>query len=282
MNIWSMVHILTIFWDPKPEVFRIPFLDFPVLWYGVLFALGFILGFPIFVGILMRAFGKDWKKKAVQITDRLTLYMILGTVIGARVGHFLFYERPEHYFRDPWEIFRIWEGGLASHGAAVGIVLALILFSYKYRREYPNLSWIRLLDFISVPAALGGCFIRLGNFVNQEILGTASRLPWAVVFGHPADHSYPIPRHPVQIYEACFYLAVFFFLWRLSFIKKFLMAEGKLIGLFLVLVFGFRFFIEFLKQEQSHLLAAPVLNMGQILSIPVVFGGLIFYFYKRK
>lgn len=276
----SMLSVAVIYWDPKPEIFRLPFFDWPVLWYGVLFALGFGIGFPVFVGVLTRFLGKDQKDQAIQITDRLTLYMILGTVIGARLGHFLFYERPDHYLRDPLEVFRIWEGGLASHGAAVGIVVAILIFSYRIRDLAPKLDWIRLLDFVSIPAALGGGCIRIGNFINQEILGTPTDVPWAVVFGHPADHSLPYPRHPVQIYEALFYFAVFVLLWKLSFSKKFLTARGKLIGVFLVLVFGFRFFIEFLKTEQSHLLAASSLNMGQILSIPAVLAGLYLYFRK--
>jgi phosphatidylglycerol---prolipoprotein diacylglyceryl transferase len=274
-----MLSLAIIYWDPNPEIFRLPFFNWPVLWYGVLFAFGFALGFPVFVGILTRFLGKDQKGKAILITDRITLYMILGTVIGARLGHFLFYEHPADYLKDPFEIFRIWKGGLASHGAALGIIIALVLFSYRIRSIAPSLDWVRLLDFVCVPAALAGGCIRIGNFINQEILGTPANLPWAVVFGHPADRSLPIPRHPVQIYESLFYFLVFFILWRLSYKQSFLEARGKLIGLFLVLVFGFRFFIEFLKNEQSRLLNSPVLNMGQILSIPVVIAGLLFYFW---
>lgn len=274
-----MLHLAAIYWDPKPELFRIPYFDWPVLWYGVLFACGFALGFPVFVGILTRYFGgKEHKKKAVQIADRLTLYMILGTVIGARLGHFIFYEHPNHYLRDPLQLFRIWEGGLASHGGAVGIIVALILFSWRVQ----GLSWVRLLDFVAVPAALAAFFIRIGNFINQEVLGTATDLPWGVVFGHAADRSMPYPRHPVQIYEALFYLAVFFFLWRLSFKTYYLKTQGKLIGLFLILVFGFRFLIEFLKLEQSHLIYAWSLNMGQILSIPLIVLGFIFYLTRFR
>lgn len=276
-----MIRFAAIYWDPKPEIFRLPFVDWPVLWYGVLFALGFAIGFPIFVGILTRFLGKDQRRKAVVITDRLTIYMIIGTVVGARVGHFLFYEHPANYLSDPLEIFRLWEGGLASHGAAIGIVLALILFSYRIRSIEPKLNWIRLLDFVCIPTALAAFCIRIGNFINQEVLGTPSDLPWAVVFGHPADRSYPIPRHPVQLYEAFFYLAVFILLWRLSLNRSFLMTKGKLIGLFLILVFGFRFFIEFLKMEQSHLISSS-LTMGQILSIPAILAGLVLYFLNRK
>ena len=277
-----MVSLSVIYWDPRPEIFILPFFNWPILWYGVIFALGFAVGFPIFVSILTRFLGKDQKKKATSITDRLTVYMIFGTVIGARLGHFLFYEHPKNYLNDPFEIFRIWEGGLASHGAAIGIVIALILFSYRIRSVEPKLDWIRLLDFVCVPTAFAAFCIRIGNFMNQEILGTPTNLPWGVVFGHPADRSFPVPRHPVQIYEALFYLAVFFFLWKLTFKRHFLITRGKLIGLFLILVFGFRFVIEFFKTEQSHLISSSALTMGQILSIPAVLAGIVFFFLSRK
>jgi prolipoprotein diacylglyceryl transferase len=279
-----------IYWDPKPEIFTIPYLNWPILWYGVLFALGFLVAFPIFVSILLRYFlaqgphasVSNLRKKAISLTDRLTVYMIVATIVGARLGHFLFYERPSTYLRDPLEIFRIWEGGLASHGAIVAIILALVLFSYRIRGIAEGLTWLHLLDFVSIPTAFVGFCIRLGNFFNQEILGTPTNLSWAVIFGHPADHSLPAPRHPVQLYEALFYLAVFFFLWALSYRHRFLVAQGKLIGLFLILVFGFRFLIEFLKVEQSHLVSASLpLTMGQMLSLPAIALGLVFYVLKK-
>lgn len=281
-----------LYWDPQAELFTIPFLNFPVLWYGVFFALGFWLGFLVFVRVLLRYFRlipayqrqpvPELKHKAHLIADRITVYIVIAAVVGARLGHFFFYEHPSEYLADPLEIFRIRNGGLASHGAVVAIILAIILFSYRYRKQNPDLTWIRLLDFISVPTALAGCCIRIGNFFNQEILGTPSNLPWAVIFGHPADRSIPAPRHPVQLYEAIGYLAIYFVLWRLSLKPSFLLAKGKLIGLFLILVFGFRFFIEFLKTEQSHLLTSSYLTMGQILSIPVVVLGFVFYFWQRS
>lgn len=264
-----------IYWDPNPELFRVPLLDWPVLWYGVLFASGFALGFPIFVNVLNRFLGTNQKKKAIQIADQLTIYVILGTVIGARLGHFLFYEKPADYLRNPFEVFKIWEGGLASHGGALGIILAIWFFSLK--KLAPALTWVRLLDFLSIPAALAAVFIRIANFINQEILGTPTDLPWAVVFGHPADRSSPIPRHPVQIYEALFYFLIFLILFRLSHRSWFLRSQGKLIGIFLVLVFGFRFFIEFLKTEQSRLIEASNLTMGQILSLPLIVLGIFLY-----
>lgn len=272
--------MIAIYWDPKPEIFVIPYLHWPVLWYGVLFALGFMLGFPLFVDLLTRFLKLPDKKKATAIADRLTLYMVLGTVIGARLGHFLFYERPTHYLQDPLAILRIWEGGLASHGGAIGIVLALLLFTYRMKKEEPWIDSLLLLDLIAIPAALGAFFIRVGNFMNQEVLGKPTSLPWAVTFGHPADHSLPMPRHPVQLYEAFFYLAVFLLLWVLSFRPSFLYVRGKILGLFLVLVFGFRFFVEFFKEEQSSLLTASSLTMGQWLSLPAILIGLTLFFYQ--
>lgn len=284
-------NVRMFYWDPRPEIFVIPYANWPVLWYGVLFGLGFALGFPVFVSILRRFFSlctdysvETARQKAFLITDRLIVYMVSATVIGARLGHLFFYERPEHYLSNPLEIFKVWEGGLASHGAVIAVIVALILFERRIRSVTLSLSWVRLLDFVSIPAALCGCAIRIGNFFNQEILGTATDLPWGVVFGHPMDRSLLIARHPVQIYEALFYFFVFCLLWRLSYIPRFLKNPGKLIGLFLMLVFGFRFLVEYLKLEQSPLVSSPfLLTMGQMLSIPAILLGIFFYrFYPVK
>jgi Prolipoprotein diacylglyceryltransferase len=166
------------------------------------------------------------------LADRLTIYVIVATVVGARLGHFLFYENPSEYLAKPLEIFFVWKGGLASHGAAVGIVLGVILFARRYKALLGGLDSIRLLDIICVPTAFAGACIRFGNFCNQEILGTATTVPWAVIFGHPMDHSAPIPRHPVQLYEALLYLVVFALLWRLTYAPRYFLAKGRLIGLF--------------------------------------------------
>jgi phosphatidylglycerol:prolipoprotein diacylglycerol transferase len=274
-----MIPTSFIYWDPNPEVFTLPFLNWPVLWYGLLFAFGFAIGFLIFVSVLTRFLGDDNRKQAVQIADQFTVYMVVGTVIGARVGHFLFYEHPSNYLYRIVDIFKVWEGGLASHGALVGIIFAVWLYSKKVSNI--QLTAIRLLDFVSIPTAFAGACIRVGNFINQEILGTATDLPWGVVFGHPADGSALIARHPVQIYESLFYLCVFFILWKMSFKQKYLHSQGKILGLFLVLVFGFRFLIEFLKLEQSQLVSYT-LNMGQILSLPVILAGILLLFWQNK
>lgn len=277
-----------IYWDPRPDAFTLPVLNWPILWYGILFALGFACAFPIFVSTLCRFFeayhkshDSKWRKLAVSLTDRLTLYVVVATIVGARLGHFLFYESPSRYLKNPIEILQIREGGLASHGAAIAIIFAIWLFCRRNRVE--GLNWIKLLDLIVVPTPLVACFIRIGNFVNQEILGKESNLPWAVYFGHPADwNAQMVARHPVQIYEALFYLLVFFILLKLSHRRPFLLQKGKLFGLFLILIFGFRFLIEYLKIEQSHFFTSTAITMGQILSIPIVILGLFFYFWNKR
>lgn len=280
------------YWDPNPDAIIIPVLHWPIKWYSFLFALGFILGVPVLQGILTRYFRsspyfKDktphsLKLQSSKITDHIIVYMVIATVIGARVGHFIFYEKPSEYLRDPLDIFRIWNGGLASHGAAIAIIISIYLFSRVAQKTDPGLNWMRLLDFVSVPTALAGALIRIGNFMNQEILGTETSLPWGVIFGHPVDGSSLAPRHPVQLYEAFFYLTVFVILWRLTYRSYFLKHPGKLIGLFFVLVFGFRFVIEFFKLEQSRFMGnAHELTMGQWLSIPLILIGVILFFQHR-
>jgi len=273
-------------WDPNPEIFRLPLVDFPILWYGIFFAFGFWLAYHAFIRILTRYLassrGAQAPERAREIADRLTLYVVIGTVLGARLGHFLFYESPSDYLSDPLEFFRLHHGGLASHGAALGIIAAVFLFSRRIRKRFPGLDWMRLLDFLSAPAALAGASIRIGNFFNQEILGTPTNLPWAIVFGHPIDRSLPIPRHPAQLYEALGYLALFLLLWNLSRRTDFLSAKGKLVGLFLMLAFGFRFLIEFIKTEQSQLITGwSALTMGQWLSVPAILLGFFLYFHSR-
>jgi phosphatidylglycerol:prolipoprotein diacylglycerol transferase len=163
-----------ILWDARPEIF--PDGPVPVRWYGLLFALGFFLG-QIIISRIFRAEGKPEKD-----VDALTYYMIIATVLGARLGHCLFYEG-DVYLRDPLRILKIWEGGLASHGAAVGIILAMFL----YARSRPDQSWLWILDRVVIVVALGGACIRMGNLMNSEILGKPSGLPWAMVFVQPFE-----------------------------------------------------------------------------------------------
>jgi len=199
--------------------------------------------------------------------------MIFGTVIGARLGHCLFYN-PVYYLSNPIEIFKVWEGGLASHGAAIGILVAVYLFSKK-KKKYPFL-WI--IDRIVIVVALAGTFIRLGNLFNSEIIGKPTDVSWAFIFTAIDD----LPRHPTQLYESIAYLIIFLillFIYYKGFEKN---RSGLLFGLFLVLVFTFRFFVEFLKENQSGFEAGMTLNMGQLLSIPFVLIGIIFIIKSFK
>lgn len=260
------------YWNPSPSIFpwNLPLLGRPILWYGVLFAFGFFLAYLAFVSLL-----KQEKLPARKIADQVTTYILIGILLGARLFDILFYENLGSFFRDPLFIIRIWEGGLSSHGAVIGLILAVFLF----QRRHKYFTTLHLLDLLSIVTGIAAACIRIGNFINQEILGKPSDLPWAVMFGHPADGSFPVPRHPVQLYEAFFYLLLFIVMWRL---KGRLQSwkEGRLCGLFLISVFSFRFLIEFLKEEQSIWLHS-FLNMGQWLSIPfIVFG--MYLFFRRK
>jgi prolipoprotein diacylglyceryl transferase len=255
--------------------FNLPLLGRPILWYGFFFAAGFLLAYWIFLYMLKHVPEKEVKTQAKMLAEKLTFYAIVGTIVGARLVDVFFYQSPSSYLYDPLSIIKVWTGGLASHGGALGILIALWIFA----KRYPLLSWSRWLDLVVIPAGLVGFFIRIGNFVNQEVLGTVTNVPWAVVFGHPADGSLPLPRHPVQLYEALFYLAVFGLL--LFLFHKTRPRDGRFAGLFLTLVFLFRFFIEFFKEEQSRLITGhAVFDMGQLLSVPLLALGV--YLLARK
>lgn len=256
--------ITSIWWTVSPEILKLG--PFSLRWYGLLFALAFVFGYII----LSKVYKKE--KKSLEDLEKLSIYVILGTVIGARLGHCLFYD-PAYYLTNPIEILKVWQGGLASHGAAIGILTALYLFSKKKKDQ--NIIWI--LDRLVIVVALGGAFIRLGNLFNSEIIGKATDLPWAFVFVRVDE----IPRHPTQIYESLFYFVSFIILYSIYQKKSVTLKPGFLFGLFLILIFGFRFFIEFLKENQSSFESALPINMGQILSIPFVLLGLYFIFRKK-
>lgn len=278
-------------WNPDPAIFYIPGTDRPIVWYGALFALAFAGSF-----YLMNKVYKTEGRPAKEL-DKLTLYVILGTVIGARLGHCLFYQ-PEIYLRDPISILKIWEGGLASHGGAIGILLSLWLF---HRKTKESLLW--LFDRIVVAVAFSGMCIRIGNLMNSEIVGKVTTLPWGFRFiQHDIQEQYhgmkhfmtfseneqmqaiqEIPaRHPSQLYEALFcvvLLVVFYKLWQS---KKYTWHAGFMFGLFTALLFTFRFFIEFTKEVQVDFEESLPIDMGQALSIPFVLGGIALMIWSKK
>jgi prolipoprotein diacylglyceryl transferase len=259
-----------ITWSPDPEIFR--FGDFAVRWYGVLFALGFAAGYFI----ILNFFKKE--KVPVRLLDQLTTYMVVATVIGARLGHCLFYE-PAYYLANPLKILKIWEGGLASHGAAVAILIAVYIFARKNKVSY---WWA--MDRIAVVTALAGFFIRMGNLMNSEIFGKKTSLPWGFIYTKASEASQRTdPRHPTQIYEGLAYLLIFAILMWVYYRKDGKPKEGILISLFLLLVFGVRFFVEFLKEPQVGFESGMPLNMGQLLSIPFIIAGATgVYLLSRK
>lgn len=260
--------MIYIYWDPPKEAFRLPFLDQPIAWYGILFALGFFLSYYIVRQVFAQKI--ENKELATKFVDKLTLYVLIGTLVGARFGEVLFYSWP-YYWDHPGQILKIWEGGLASHGGLVGIMVAIFFFCRKFKK----FSFLFVLDAVAIGAALTGALIRMGNFINQEILGKVTDLPWAVVFGHPMDAPGLVPRHPVQLYESLCYFATFtllYILWKKK-PKTQVLREGIVLGWFLVLVFGCRLFLEFLKLPQGELDLNLFLTTGQLLSLPTLFFG---------
>lgn len=246
-------------WNQDPEILNLGAIS--IRWYGLLFALGMYTGLRLTHSI------KNKDKHLLFNIDTLLSYVVAGTVIGARLGHCFFYE-PSVFLSDPLRVFFIWEGGLASHGALAGVVLSLYLFSRNHK-----VSFLKLCDLLAAPACLAGGMIRMGNFFNSEIIGDPTNLPWAITFLKIDD----LPRHPTQLYEAFFY----FLLCTLLVIyqnKRNKIIIGKVFGFYLVGTFSFRFFIEFLKIPQVNFEQNMFLNMGQILSIPLVLLGCYFIF----
>jgi phosphatidylglycerol---prolipoprotein diacylglyceryl transferase len=274
------------FWDPNRILFTLPFIERPVLWYGFFFVLGFIFAYLIAILLFRQLLqsnpkAKEPKDLSMLLADRLSWFAILGTVIGARLGEVFFYNW-DYYKAYPERIIRIWEGGLASHGGVIGVVLALTLYYRFYlKKRAPQIGFLTLLDLCAIPAALLSTCIRVGNFFNQEIIGTETSMPWAVIFGHSADGSAPVPRHPVQLYEALCYLAIFIFLGALWKYKESWRKPGMTVGLLFILVFGSRFLLEFFKAPMEASITQSYLQMGQLLSLPFVAIGILLLLSPR-
>ncbi len=266
--------LLQIHWDVDPTIFR--WGSLAPRWYGLLFASGFLIGFYLMRHVFQR------EDKPEQDLDFLLFYLLGGTIIGARLGHILFYA-PGYYVSNPSKIIAIWEGGLASHGGVIGVPLAIWL--YCWRRDDQPFVW--LLDRLAAPIALTGSFIRLGNFFNSEILGVPTDLPWGVVFERAArlrERIPEVPLHPVQLYESICYFLVFVLLWRLYQRWGTDTPRGMLVGMFFTLIFGVRIVLEFVKMRQIHFEATlPLgLSMGQLLSVPAVALGLWLWIRAKK
>jgi prolipoprotein diacylglyceryl transferase len=252
-----------IVWDVSPTIVKIG--SFEIRWYGLLFALGFLIGFQIITRIF------KIEKRDENDLDKLLLTMILSIVLGARIGHYVFYEGG-HFTENPaaflWDMLIPPYSGLASHGAAFGVLLGLFVF----KKRNPSYDYLWLTDRLVIVSALGGAFIRFGNFMNSEIVGKASDMPWAVLFKQNFEFD-QIPRHPAQLYESISCLILFVILYFLYEKRKGNTPKGSLTGIFFIWIFGLRFFYEFLKENQEKFEDGMALNMGQILSIPVVLFG---------
>jgi len=264
--------LLSVTWDVSPILVDLGFAQ--IRYYGLFFALGFILGYPI-MEYIYKTEGLIQGKNQKEL-DRLSITMIISTIIGARLGHVLFYE-PEAYFKDPITILYIWEGGLASHGAAIAIIIGLFFYT---RKPFPkNYLWI--LDRIVIPIPLGGAFIRIGNLFNSEIYGKPTSLPWGFIYKKD-PFAGDIPRHPTQIYEALSYIVLFLILGLLYRKYKQNIKPGLLFGIFLIVLWSMRLIIEFFKEPQvakeENIINSIGLNIGQLLSLPFILIGLILLF----
>ena len=253
-----MGNISYIYWDIDPVM--ISWGPVTIRWYGLFFALAFLCGY----GIMNRIFENE--KKALHDLDKLFYFMMVGTLIGARLGHCFFYD-PVYYLNNPLEILKIWKGGLASHGGVAGILTAL----FFYARQRPDQNYLWVLDRISIPAMLGGCLIRVGNLFNSEIVGVPTTAPWAVIFQRFDE----MPRHPVQLYESMVYGTIFLFLFYLYGKETIRNKSGWITGCLLVCAFSARFFLEFLKTRQAAYGGEMALSTGQLLSIPMVMAGFL-------
>ena len=245
-------------------------------WYSLLFVSGFILGWYI-----MRSFFRR-EKISESLLDPMLYMLLICTIVGARLGHCIFYQ-PDYYFGSWagfWEIFMPWKGGLASHGGTIALLIGIWWYAKKYGRKN-DFDFVWVLDHLVIPVAFAACFIRLGNLFNSEIYGGPTSLPWGFVFERNGE---TVPCHPTQLYEAGTYLLLGLVLMALYWKKLDQMYRGTFVGIFLIVCFGSRFLIEFVKNDQVDFEADMLLNMGQLLSIPFVLLGIGFlvYAYTRK
>ncbi len=254
-----MINFLSyIRWNVSPEIFNLGPLS--VRWYGLLFASGFLIAY--YIGEKMFR-SENVPQKWI---DSLFFYIIIATILGARLGHVFFYGW-DYYSQNPGEILKVWHGGLASHGGAAGIFIALLIYSRNVTKR--NVFWT--IDRVVVPTALVSAFIRLGNLMNSEIYGNETSLPWGFIF---VRNNEMVPKHPTQIYEALAYLLTFGLLMYLYWRTRARYKQGLLTGVLFICVFTARFLIEFIKEDQEAFEATMALNMGQWLSIPFVLAGI--------
>ena len=255
--------LLAIHWNINPAIFHIG--GFELRWYSILFVSGFIIGWFIFK--------KFFRREGVpeKLLDPLLYTLLIATIVGARLGHCLFYQ-PDYYLTS-WkgflEIFMPWKGGLASHGGAVALILAMWWFAAHYGKKY-GFDFLWIMDRLVITVCFAGALIRLGNLFNSEIYGDVTTLPWGIVFERNGE---TLPKHPTQLYEALSYTILGFGLLTAYNKRLEKLKRGEIFGIFLICLFGVRFLIEFIKEPQVEFETSMALNMGQLLSIPFVLAG---------
>ncbi len=288
------MNFLAVHWNIDPTILQIG--GFELRWYSLLFVSGFILGWYIMKSFFER------EKISTDLLDPMLYMLLICTIVGARLGHCLFYE-PSYFLAPfyemfgaevspqlaergitPWqaffEIFMPWKGGLASHGGTIALLLGIWWYAHKYGPKN-DFDFVWVLDHLVIPVSFAACFIRLGNLFNSEIYGGPTSLPWGFVFERNGE---TVPCHPTQLYEAGTYLLLGLFLMWLYWKKLDQTYRGTYVGIFLTVCFGARFLIEFIKNDQVDFEANMALNMGQLLSIPFVLLGIGFlvYAYTKK
>ena len=269
-----MLNLLYVHWHVNPILFHLGSLE--IRWYGLLFVSGFVIGWYLFKWFFTR------EKVDTKLMDPLLYTLLIATIVGARLGHCIFYQ-PDYYFGSWagfWEIFMPWKGGLASHGGAIALLLAMWWFSAHYGKKN-DFDFLWIMDRLCITVAFAGCMIRLGNLFNSEIYGDVTTLPWGFIFDLRGETE---PKHPTQLYEAFSYLIlglvmVWIYKNRLDKVHR-----GFFFGLFLLGCFGMRFLIEFIKEPQVEFEETMLLDMGQILSIPFIIAGigLLVYAARKK
>ena len=265
-----MFDILAINWHVDPVIFHIGSLG--IRWYSLLFVSGFILGWFIFRGFFRREGIPE------KLLDPLLYTLLICTIVGARLGHCLFYQ-PDYYlgsWEGFFEIFMPWKGGLASHGGAIALLLGMWWFSRHYGKEH-DFDFLWIMDRLCITVAFAGCMIRLGNLFNSEIYGDVTNLPWGFVYQLRGETE---PKHPTHIYEALSYLILGVALLLVYKNKLDKVHRGFFFGTFLIGCFGMRFLIEFIKEPQVGFEETMALDMGQILSIPFIIAGIALLIYS--
>ena len=266
------MNFLAIHWHVDPVLIHLG--NFGIRWYSLLFVAGFVIGWYLFRWFFRR------ERVSEKLLDPLLYTLLIATIVGARLGHCLFYQ-PDYYlgsWQGFWEIFMPWKGGLASHGGAIALLLGMWWYASHYGKKN-DFDYLWILDRLVITVAFAGCLIRLGNLFNSEIYGDVTTLPWGFVFDLRGETE---PKHPTQLYEALSYLLLGLFLVWVYAKKLDKVHRGFFLGTFLLCCFGMRFLIEFIKEPQVEFEQTMALNMGQLLSIPFIIGGIAILIYAAR